>query len=265
VYRSAAPSAGAIPSLQALRITHVFDLRSDVEVTRQGGPSAAEACAHSPPGLTRIHVPVFKQLDYTPEAIALRYQDYAAADTTAGFVSAYRGILESGGERAFAPILRHLSQEAPTPCLVHCTAGKDRTGLLCAIVLALCGVDDDTIAWEYGLTDQGLAPLKQGIMQRLMSAEGVTVDEAGAWRMLSSRCVFIIMNKSPRASDGRLTGAFRPESMLATLKVIRDEYGSVEDYVLNECKLSPGEIAVLRRNFMVEPQNGFDPSSRAAL
>lgn len=70
---------------------------------------------------------------------------------------------------------------------MHCTAGKDRTGLICAIVLSLCGVDDDTIAWEYGLTEDGLAPLKKGIMERLMSAEKVTVDEAGAWRMLSSR------------------------------------------------------------------------------
>ncbi|QLI72117.1 uncharacterized protein G6M90_00g083220 [Metarhizium brunneum] len=234
LYRSAAPTAGAVPALQTLRVTHVFDLRSDVEVSRAGGPSAADACSQSPPALSRVHVPVFRRVDYTPEAIALRYQDYAAADTTAGFVSAYRGILSAGGERAFAPILRHLARDEPTPCLVHCTAGKDRTGLVCAIVLSLCGVDDDTIAWEYGLTEEGLAPLKEGIMQRLMSAEGVTVDEAGAWRMLSSR----------------------PESMLATLQVMREEYGSVEEYVVNECRLSPDEIERLRRNFIVEPQNG---------
>ncbi|OAA35432.1 Protein-tyrosine/Dual-specificity phosphatase [Metarhizium rileyi] len=242
LYRSAAPTPGAVSALQALRVTHVFDLRSDVEVSREGGTSAADACSHCPPALTRHHVPVFRLVDYTPEAIALRYQEYAAVDTTAGFVSAYRGILTAGGERAFAPILRHLAQEDPTPCLVHCTAGKDRTGLVCAIVLSLCGVDDETIAWEYGLTEEGLAPLKKGIMERLMSAPGVTVDEAGAWRMLSSR----------------------PESMLATLKVMREEYGSVEEYVLNECKISPEEIARLRQNFIVEPQNGLD-TSRAAL
>ncbi|KHO00442.1 Protein-tyrosine/Dual-specificity phosphatase [Metarhizium album ARSEF 1941] len=244
LYRSAAPTAGAIEALQSLGVTHVFDLRSDVEVSRAGGPSAADACSHAPPAPVRVHVPVFQLVDYTPEAIALRYQAYAAVDTTAGFVSAYRGILSAGGRRAFAPILRHLAQDHPTPCLVHCTAGKDRTGLVCAIVLSLCGVDDDTIACEYALTDQGLAPLKKGIMQRLMSADGVTVDEAGASRMLSSR----------------------PESMLATLEAMRKEYGSVEEYVLNECGLAPDDIDRLRRNFVVvaEPPNGLD-ASRAAL
>lgn len=44
--------------------------------------------------------------------------------------------------------------------------------------------------------------------------------------------------------------------MLATLKVMREEYGSVEEYVLNECRVSPDEIERLRRNFIVEPQNG---------
>lgn len=52
--------------------------------------------------------------------------------------------------------------------------------------------------------------------------------------------------------------------MLATLKVLREEYGSVEEYVLNECKISPEDIAQLRRNFIVEPQNGQD-ASRSVL
>lgn len=183
LYRAAAPTPDAAPSLQALSIAHVFDLRSDIEIDRAaGGPPAPAA-----PAPARHHVPVFPSTDYAPEAIALRFQDLAAVDTTAGFVSAYRRILGAGGERAFAPILRHLAQRDPSPCLVHCTAGKDRTGLLCAIVLSLCGVDDATIAWEYGLTDEGLAPLKPAMVRGLMAAPGVALDEEGALRMLSSR------------------------------------------------------------------------------
>lgn len=244
LYRAAAPTSKAVPSLQALSITHVFDLRSDVEIDRQGGPPAADACSSAPPALARHHVPVFQSTDYTPEAIALRFQDYAAVDTTAGFVSAYRGILGAGGERAFAPILRHLAQRDPSPCLVHCTAGKDRTGLICAIVLSLCGVDDRTIAWEYGLTDEGLAPLKPAMVRGLMAAPGVALDEEGALRMLSSR----------------------PESMLATLEAINEEYGSVEEYVLKQCKLTRHEMVQIRENFTVEaPPTTNGDTSRPAL
>ncbi|KAG5984680.1 hypothetical protein E4U55_003761 [Claviceps digitariae] len=235
LYRAAAPTSSAVPSLQALSITHVFDLRSDLEIHRQGGPSAAAACSSAPPALTRHHLPVFPLTEYTPEAIALRYQHYGAVDTTAGFVRAYRDILRAGAQRAFAPILRHLARRDPSPCLVHCTAGKDRTGLLCAIVLALCGVDDETIAWEYALTEDGLRPLKPAMVAALMAVPGVVVDEEGAMRMLSSR----------------------PESMLATLRLIRREYGSVEDYVLYQCGVSPRDIDQLRTNFIVEaPSKG---------
>ncbi|KAG6001636.1 hypothetical protein E4U21_003991 [Claviceps maximensis] len=236
LYRAAAPTPSAVPSLQALHITDVFDLRSDVEVDRQGGP-----CTAAPPALTRHHVPVFRLTDYTPQAIALRYQDYGAVDTTAGFVSAYSGILRAGARRSFAPILRHVARRDPSPCLVHCTAGKDRTGLLCAIVLALCGVDDETIAWEYALTEEGLEPLKPAMVLALMSAPGVVLDEEGAMRMLSSR----------------------PESMLATLQLIRKEYGSVEEYVQNNCGLSSQEIEQIRSNFIVEAPSPPEPAPDA--
>ncbi|KAG5931941.1 hypothetical protein E4U60_005665 [Claviceps pazoutovae] len=230
LYRAAAPSTSAVPSLLALSIAHVFDLRSEVEIDRQGGHFLAEIYTSAPPALLRHHVPVFLLIDYTPQAVAIRYLDYGAADTIAGFVSAYRGILRAGAERAFAPILRHLAQENPSPCLVYCTAGKDSTGLLAAIVLALCGVDDETIAWEYGLSEEGLAPLKPAMIMELLATQSAVADESGAIRMLSSR----------------------PESMLATLQIIREEYGGVEEYVRTHCKLSQDDIEQIRTNFIVE-------------
>jgi protein-tyrosine phosphatase len=38
----------------------------------------------------------------------------------------------------------------------HCAAGKDRTGVLAALVLSLLGVDDDVIATDYGLSRLGM-------------------------------------------------------------------------------------------------------------
>lgn len=54
--------------------------------------------------------------------------------------------------------------------------------------------------------------------------------------------------------------------MLAALELINQEYGSVEDYVLNQCKLTPREVVQIRENFIVEaPPTTNGDTSRPAL
>ena len=62
------------------------------------------------------------------------------------------------------------------------------TGLICALVLALCGVSDEVIAHEYSLTDLGLAPRKEEIVQQLIRpGEALFGDRPQAERMVSAR------------------------------------------------------------------------------
>ncbi|GAA1705792.1 tyrosine-protein phosphatase [Microbacterium sediminicola] len=67
----------------------------------------------------------------------------------------YRGILtDHGDELALA---MHAVAQATGPALVHCTAGKDRTGLVVALTLDAVGVDRETILEDYALTTANLA------------------------------------------------------------------------------------------------------------
>jgi hypothetical protein len=50
------------------------------------------------------------------------------------FMELYSQILEHGGP-AFGSILRHVRDKPNDGCLFHCTAGKDRTGIIAAILL----------------------------------------------------------------------------------------------------------------------------------
>jgi hypothetical protein len=60
-----------VPALQRLGITHVFDLRSLTELAKSGEtPRTWE-------GATRVFVPVFREVDYSPEALAVRFRDYS--------------------------------------------------------------------------------------------------------------------------------------------------------------------------------------------
>jgi protein tyrosine/serine phosphatase len=51
-----------------------------------------------------------------------------------------------------------MADAAPGAVLVHCAAGKDRTGLVVALALSVAGADDETIAADYAVTGERLAP-----------------------------------------------------------------------------------------------------------
>ncbi|KAK0725765.1 protein-tyrosine phosphatase-like protein [Lasiosphaeris hirsuta] len=219
--------------LHQLSISHVFDLRSVAELKRDGSsPEYAQLPAGW--GAQRVFVPVFRDEDYSPEALAVRFRNYS--DGAQGFVRAYASILAAAADSTnasapFRTIIEHLaaSPAAPTPILVHCTAGKDRTGVFCALVLALCGISDEVIAHEYSLTDLGLAPRKEAIVQHLIADKALFGDRPRAERMVQSR----------------------KENMLATLGMVREKYGSVESYVVDHCRVSRDTVEQLRRNLIV--------------
>ncbi len=82
----------------------------------------------------------------------------------------------------------HLANEPEKSLIVHCTAGKDRTGVLCALILSLCGVDDDIVAHEYSLTDVGLnTEWKTAVIEHLMDNPALKGNMEGAWNMISSK------------------------------------------------------------------------------
>jgi len=121
VFRSAAPDSypSVLAALITLGITHVYDLRSCFEVQHHGDWTNQAASS----SLQRVSVPVFQDEDCSPEAIALRYQTYTAADSTRGFVTGYRSILRAAGP-AFGTVLAHLATPVPSPFLIHCTGGQ---------------------------------------------------------------------------------------------------------------------------------------------
>ncbi len=69
---------------------------------------------------------------------------------------AYAGMLEHFAPQ-FAGAVSTVAQ-ADAPVVVHCHGGRDRTGLVSALILRLVGVDLDAIAAEHALSDVYLAP-----------------------------------------------------------------------------------------------------------
>ncbi|GAA4773714.1 tyrosine-protein phosphatase [Microbacterium gilvum] len=133
--RSDAPHSGdAVPDGVPWPPAVVLDLRDDAEKSE----------AHPFLGESRVvDLPLMggrARLDFS--------EDELAAFVRAGLGGMYASMLE--GE-AGALLVRAIEEiaGAPGPVLVHCTAGKDRTGVTVAIALALVGVDRDAIVADY--------------------------------------------------------------------------------------------------------------------
>ena len=76
-----------------------------------------------------------------------------------------RHYADSLAERTgtLAEVVRHLAVRENLPAVFHCTAGKDRTGMVAALVLALVGVPDDVIVHDYTLTDERMVHVMERI------------------------------------------------------------------------------------------------------
>lgn len=53
--------------------------------------------------------------------------------------------------------------------LIHCSLGKDRTGVISALILSLCGVSDEDVAKDYSFSEKELAPLLPSHAEKLSS------------------------------------------------------------------------------------------------
>ena len=89
------------------------------------------------------HLKFLRQDDHSPEAV----RDY--------MLSAYRRIpMETCNQEVYRESYKALATgDADAGFVVHCAAGKDRTGIFCALVLDELGVDRDTIFEDYLLTN----------------------------------------------------------------------------------------------------------------
>lgn len=132
-------TATDLARLQALGIRSQIDLRGPAEVHEQGrGPLPAM-------GADYHHVPVI------PEGGGDRLAQLVGDTRISG--RRYLGYLEFGPE-PWRYLFDVLANADRLPVLVHCTAGKDRTGVSVALVLAVLGVDRAWIEADYRLTNR---------------------------------------------------------------------------------------------------------------
>jgi protein-tyrosine phosphatase len=171
----------------------IVDLRFDEE-RRDIGPTTR---------VDVVHVPLFGQHDpAVEEQWVAKARD--ATDAAEIFGDSYLYTVDNHAEHVAVGVAAALSAEG---CVaIHCFGGKDRTGIVSALLLSVAGVDDTTIGHDYAASDPGV--------QRLL-ADWVAETEDDDERRHRER-----LTTSPATAMER------------TLGHLRDRWGGAEAYLV---------------------------------
>lgn len=129
---------------------------------------------------------------------------------------------------AYGEILKHLSNPDNLPAVVHCTAGKDRTGMAIALLLCALGVPEKKVVEDYSLSNL-VAPLYIRSTQ----------SKINKVRWLG----FKIEHLYPLI-------ATPPNVMHNMLAYIHQAYGSIEEYLFKAAGLEKHQLSLLRENLL---------------
>ena len=136
-------TAQDIVVVRGLGVRSAFDFRGVTERT-EALCGMADVTVHS--------LPVEPTVVAALRAIADSGRQLSQDDAVEVMQDSYRGYVQDNTPR-YRALFAHLLEDR-APLVIHCTAGKDRTGFACALILHGLGVPDEVIADDYLLTNQ---------------------------------------------------------------------------------------------------------------
>ena len=211
-----------LEAFSSLGLSTVVDLRTDTELQDHG-----TLCSDGRSLVEWHHVPLFDgvmRLQPGAESSALRPPTTSSSEPQEEAPgAAYVGMLGDGA--GAVRVFELLLGPGSLPAVFHCTSGKDRTGMVAAMSLDLLGVDDETIAHDYELTN-------------------LTRERSNQWIAAHEPVFAAFLAQIP--PERRTT---RAETILAFLSAIRERFGSVEG-MLVASGMPPRRIEAFRDSLL---------------
>ena len=218
-----------------LGIDLIVDLRYAPERTKQPSrfPDPAPH-VHEYPDATET-----KAAKVAPHEAFLEQKLYTAADAHGYMMGSYTARPHDPGfQTIFADTLRFMANsetldtkaDDATGVLVHCAAGKDRTGTLCALIQAALGVSREDILTDYMMTlkavdiDKIIGPAAAMFSKRY----GRQIDAEAIWPMFG----------------------VTPEFLEASLDGMMDGTDSVDGYITDTIGVSEADMNRLRERYL---------------
>jgi len=226
IYRSqvvAAPTPSDNETLRRIGVRYVCDLR--------GSRERANAPSRWPEG----HPPLERNLDIgvdvragSERLLAILIEDPTAAGVRRMMELNYSLLPGAFADGRLGLFLDDLLQGDKFPAVVHCTAGKDRTGFVCAMLLLALGVPRETALHDYMLTE------------RFIDFDTMMANSAHYLKAIVGDRV------EPDEDMLRMLCGVEPDYLNASLSVIERDFGSVEGYLAQTAGFDAGKRERLR-------------------
>ncbi len=135
--------------LEDIGLKTVIDLRTDKE--HDESPTVWKG--HNPPQFFHFPVGDANNEWFTAQRKMMKRNRFNEEQSLEHMVEGYRMIAEEG-TTSYQKLMEVVLDESNWPVLIHCNAGKDRSGVGVALILEALGVDRETIMEEYLLTNE---------------------------------------------------------------------------------------------------------------
>lgn len=221
IYRAASlahMTPGDQQRLRDLGVQLVCDLRTEEET--------AEDPDQLPDGMPYLHLPAQSDDNRLLQLTRMMLsQDYFATLLP----DLYTRVMIDGNPQVFAEIFRRAADADQLPLVIHCAAGKDRTGIAVALILRVLGVPEDVVIADYTLSNHYNAYFRS-MSERAMGQLNVLGISEGQFAPLL-------------LADGAV--------MQATLDHIRGRYGSISNYLKAAAGLDAATLDKVRENLLI--------------
>jgi len=213
---------GDVDRLRNIGLRTVFDLRSDGERNRFPNRLPIGVEQHGLPVLAdlRADEKIGEGLRLQPDPLGVRRM----------MLEIYRRLPKALVPHL--PVIFHALRREAVPILIHCAAGKDRTGFAVAVVLHALDIPDD------------------GIMADYMASSRLSIEPSAGLRDKMFRLLRKVTGAPPSDAMIRAILEVRPEYLHAAYDAVRTEWGSMDGYLADTCGLGPTGLRQLRDRWL---------------
>ena len=207
----------------ALDIGVICDLRSREEVESAPTPAAA-------PFDCRVHIPIWPGSSTQFQETIRETQRQPSADEFITFMRDVTREIARDHVGAYKQLMTCL-RDTDRGFLLHCSAGKDRTGFGAAIILTMLGVDHETVLHDYLVSNEA-TELSERARQRMLE----NMREQGLPEQVDENVLHVL-------------SGVRAEYLLAAFEEIDNHYGGIQGY-LEAAGIRPAEQSELEKRLL---------------